>query len=251
MLKMLGMLKTRTLAVAAAAVLFAAGAGTSHAALSRATGGAGFSGTLSTNPTIRQQQLLADPDDPIFGSSSVLYDASIVSLVGFSFGPGYMGSGAVEVINQSEELTFMQELNSFLLNPAGEQTGYVQVQFFKVAGTGQIEIAEGFEAADEDGPAGVDTHQFFFEYLEGVSPTTVATYTIYADAGNRDSGNKMDTMTGLAGEGNPFTLLPDQIASATVSAPLAAPVPAAVYQGGAGLAALAVLGGIRRMGLKL
>src|SRR5690349_21521596 len=58
-------------------------------ALCKAGGGSGYSGTLSTNPTIRQQQLICDPAEPARGSTSVLYDASKVSLIGYQYGPGY------------------------------------------------------------------------------------------------------------------------------------------------------------------
>src|SRR2546423_14087625 len=44
-------------------------------ALARAAGGSGYSGTLSTNTAIRQQQLICDPAEPAAGSTSVQYEA--------------------------------------------------------------------------------------------------------------------------------------------------------------------------------
>ena len=58
-------------------------------ALSKAGGGSGLSGTLSTNPTIRQQQLICDPDPPDVGSTSVMYNPAMSLLAGITDGPGY------------------------------------------------------------------------------------------------------------------------------------------------------------------
>ena len=68
-------------------------------ALAKATGGSGCSANLSTNPTIRQQQLICDPasalvaaDDqgsaPLQGSTSVSYDPLQVTLLDARPGPG-------------------------------------------------------------------------------------------------------------------------------------------------------------------
>src|SRR5690349_3871352 len=51
---------------------------------------ASYSGTLSRNATIRQQQLICDPPEPIEGSTSVEYEPDKVSLAGFAYGPGYI-----------------------------------------------------------------------------------------------------------------------------------------------------------------
>ena len=38
-------------------------------AMAKATGGSGYSGTLSTNAVVRQQQLICDPVEPVAGST--------------------------------------------------------------------------------------------------------------------------------------------------------------------------------------
>src|SRR5215211_6667837 len=58
-------------------------------ALAKATGGSGYSGTLSTNSVIRQQQLICDPAEPVQGSTSLQYEADKVTLRGMQYGPGY------------------------------------------------------------------------------------------------------------------------------------------------------------------
>src|SRR5687767_5684062 len=108
-------------------------------ALAKAGGGSGYSGCLSTNPTIRQQQLICDPDEPRSGSTSVLYDASLVTLAELEYGPGYgpriiedgeftdFVQGYVQVFDG--ETTSLQRIESFLDAPAGIETGYIQVWF--------------------------------------------------------------------------------------------------------------------------
>src|SRR4051794_16780215 len=82
----------------------------SHGALSKATGGSGYSGQLSSNSIIRQQQLICDPavpvattpspfaqGAPVRGSTSVAFDPHVVHLTAVQLGKGYSGSGLVEV----------------------------------------------------------------------------------------------------------------------------------------------------------
>src|SRR5688572_8776213 len=38
----------------------------------------------------QQQTLACDPDEPLGGSTSVLYNPSVVQVTGFGFGPGYL-----------------------------------------------------------------------------------------------------------------------------------------------------------------
>src|SRR5215218_1592551 len=52
-------------------------------ALAAATGGSGYSADLSSNATIRQQQLICDPIEPKAGSTSVQYDPKVVRLTGY------------------------------------------------------------------------------------------------------------------------------------------------------------------------
>ena len=122
---------------AAVAAIGAVGlfADTTHAALAKASGGSGYSGKLSSNKTVRKQQLICDPATngpsalangaPKVGSTSVNYDPGIVSLAGLAMSTGYAGSGVVEVTDG--EATFLQDIQSFLEEPAGRETGYAQV----------------------------------------------------------------------------------------------------------------------------
>src|SRR5439155_20301378 len=110
-------------------------------------------------------------------------------------GTGYAGSGKVEV--QSGGKRFLQDLSTFLRKPAGTETGYVQL-FFHHGARGSLPpdtlfgpkgepgltpVAKGFDTNMSDGPAGFDTHSFFFTYKAGVPGTKVAAYDIFASSG--------------------------------------------------------------------
>src|SRR3954452_11000661 len=87
----------------------------SHAALTGRT--AALSGKLSANKAVRQQQLIADPASPgplalgapRRGSTSIMYDAGMVSLSGLELGTGYRGSALVEVRTEGGR-TALQDL---------------------------------------------------------------------------------------------------------------------------------------------
>lgn len=207
----------------------------SHAALSKAAGGSGYSGTLSSTPAVRQQQLICDPVEPIRGSTSVLYESELVTLNGFRYGPGY---GPLDNLTAVVEVrvgaaTRLQNLASFLANPEGAETGYVQVYYELIGSAGQI-APDGTVLDEDPGPGlpgeGVDTHAFQFiernfvlqggdVSAQGILPIVVATYTIYADEGTRPSGNRRDFLTGRNDAGELFTLTPSQLQSATVTSP--------------------------------
>ena len=231
------------------------------AALARLTGG-GYSGVLSSNKKIRNQQLTCDPATqgvtegegesgiPISGSTSVLYDPSLVTLSGLTFGPGYVGSGLVELRDPPPpgapapaHPLFFEPVDRFLKNPkVGIQTGYVQVNYKLTGSAGLMSVPAGFATVDSNGVQGVDTHALTFSYLPGVPDGTQATYQIYADTGKRPSGNRPDSLTALGPDGKPFTLGPSQLSPATVSGSLntaTVPLPPALWTGLATLAALA------------
>jgi hypothetical protein len=222
----------------------------SHAALAKKLGGSGLSGKLSSNKAIRRQQLIADPNDPDSGSESLLYNPNIVTVSGVNFGPGYTGGVMVEIDNDGVHQ--LQDLTSFLANPLGVETGYLQVSFNTPVITGpppthgQINVANGYKTVDSGGPAGVDTHELFFNYLATVPDSAVAVYTLYADHGGRDSGNRSDFLAGHDSSGN-FTVGPDGIAPITVRGSLnAVPVPPAVWIGGVMLVGLFAATKLRR-----
>jgi len=241
-----------------------ASADVASAALAKRRGGSGLSGSLSSNPTIRQQQLICDPaagveaaaidpnvsalaqGAPRRGSDSVNYDPSVVSLTGIQLGTGYAGSGRVEV--RAGEGTFLQDLTAFLKKPAGTETGYVQLFFhhgargnlppdnlFGPAGEPfKIAVPEGYTPNMSDGPEGFDTHSFFFTYKAGVPGTTIAAYDIFASTSGRASGTSADFLTGVdttAGS-QEFTIPASQITPAHVEGALVTvPLPPAVWAG--------------------
>jgi hypothetical protein len=243
----------RAFTLAAVVGLFGLSASTAEAALAKAAGGSGFSGTLSSNKAIRKQQLICDPESPTGGSTSAQYNPGIVSLSGFSFGPGYSGSGLIEVTSGNE--TFLTDLNTWLVRPFGTQTGYVQIQYSEgqivgaapTAGPlhGQIAAPKGYLQVDRGGPVAVDTHALFFDYLSSVPDSAVAEYTVYADTGVH--GNSPDFMNGQKDDGTSFTLAPGDIAPVTVRGSLnAVPLPPAVLVGGMMMAGVAIARRVRR-----
>ena len=150
-------------------------------ALSRAAGGSGYSGTLSTNPATRQQQLICDPNEPLEGSTSVLYDASLVTINHAEPGPGYRLTGvlvavepviteppaltdnlAVAAVEAAVEDVILVPLSTFQENRFNfRETGYIQVKYVLVGDAGQLQ-PQG-EVNDEAGVDGVDTHALFFD----------------------------------------------------------------------------------------
>src|SRR4051812_29698526 len=109
----------RLLIVCAVAGWFGISAEVSRAALAKRAGGSGLSGQLSCNKAIRKQQLIADPNEPDAGSTSVLYDPSTVTLSGLNFGPGFSGRAVVEVRNGGE--TMLEDFFAFQKSPLGQE----------------------------------------------------------------------------------------------------------------------------------
>jgi hypothetical protein len=193
------------------------------------------------------QTLTADPDDPLFGSTSVEYDVGIVHITGFGFGPGYekwdppsrentdsnliTPSGfSIEVFQGFE--TVMVDLAAYLAEPSGTPTGYIQT-FWQltpnpedstgkyIPGGDQIFICK--EAAF---PEGVDTHYLEFQYNDGVPDIIPASYRVYDSTVNRPSGATVDFMAS-GDPSEPDITSPGQIIDAVVIG-TAVPEPAAV-----------------------
>ena len=210
------LLNASRVAAACAVALFLSVPSATDAALARRQVGgtapvASYSATLSQNPAVRQQQLICDPLEILEGSTSVEYEPAKVSLAGFAYGPGFGPrppptaapfddaggavvaglppplDGFVEVFGGGE--TFLQPISQFLVQPAGVETGYVQMFYERtfLAPPGQI---APFGPVLDDDPGlgapgeGVDTHQLLFDVLDapGLGP---ATYHVYADDGSR------------------------------------------------------------------
>ncbi len=114
-------------AVIAAAGLLGAFADVSFGAIAKRTGGSGYSGALYGNKAQRKQELICDPNEPTAGSTSTTYDPTIVSLTGFTYGPGFSGQAYVEVSPIASFAAtpagqigpFLQSISSFLVRPAG------------------------------------------------------------------------------------------------------------------------------------
>jgi PKD repeat protein len=142
-------------------------------ALSKAGGGSGCSGTLSTNPTIRQQQLICDPDDPAAGSLSVLYNQTFVSLAAAEPGPGYNNDAfqvlvGVQRFNGEFSVNALVTLQEFLDSDGTlPETGFVQIHFSLNEGAsgGQISVRDGNTVLDDEGVQGFDTHALYFNEL--------------------------------------------------------------------------------------
>lgn len=256
-------MKKHVLMTMALAAWVSCSAESTFAALAQQAGGSGYSGTLSNNKAIRKQQLIADPNHPISGSTSLSYDPSVVTISSLIFGPGYGGTGFVEV--DDGEGTFLQDIDSFLSSPAGSETGYAQV-FYSLGGPiitfgastplgaslpttpGQIPVAPGFIPIKKGGPTAVDTHAFEFTYLPTVPDSTVAVYTIFAKPPNSETEELGDFMEGEDGQGNRFILNASQIAPVTVRSNLnAVPLPPQVWAGLATLAAIVVVASRRHI----
>lgn len=213
-------------------------------AAARAQGLSGYSGTLSTNTSIRQQQLICDPDEPVQGSTSVSYDASKVTLLDVQPGPGYGNESfqvLVEVLPYSEGESFpiLVPLNS--VSDVGFETGYVQIRYVKSGEAGQVTPDEGYTIVDEGGVDGVDTNYLYFALRSEVPDDATVSYTIFAAPAGTHSNNEEDFLAINDADGNPTIIFgPDDLSPAFVStdtAPTVAPLdPITVLEGADGLA---------------
>lgn len=181
------------------------------------------------------QTLTADPDEPLFGSTSIEYDIGVVQVTGFGYGPGYeppplvigleaslssTSSGAqIELFNG--ENTLMMDLGQFLYSrPTGlTPTGYLQAFWhLKDGESGGKYIPEGenFIGSNSAIPGGVDTNFFTFEYLPGVPDTIPAVYRVFDSPTARPGGGEIDFMASGNKE-NPDYTRPGEIFDAVIS----------------------------------
>src|SRR3954469_7380920 len=120
-------------------------------AMSLKRGGSGYSNLLATDTAaVRQQKLICDPPEPLEGSVSTQYDPRLVTLRGASPGPGYDNEkfgGAVEVLVGDK--TQLQDLLSFLRDPIGKETGYVQIHYALSGQAGQMQPPRDWLVLDE------------------------------------------------------------------------------------------------------
>lgn len=195
----------------------------------------------------QQNTCIYDPVAPEDGSTSVFYDRGYATEFGTTRlsisdllpGPGYDVSGLVEVrlVTGTEtpssfsstsngaraSFTVYQNLEEFLENPAGEETGYAQVFFTRNEDpTGRFDIGpfeeQGFEQTDEDGVVedGVDTHAFSFVTKPGTPENAEIPITHFASDGSLTG--LPDRLRGIE-EGEEFVINFDGLSPATVTTP--------------------------------
>lgn len=256
--------RLRTLVMSSLAAVVVAGP-ECHAALAvRAGGKPRFTARLSSNPAIRRQQLIVDPEGILSGSVSVQYDPSLVRLVDVQDPADFRVTGGFVKILPTLGLAGARiPLAAFLESRGDEaaslgsaaadkprperEAGVVQVFFNRkddvtppavraaaAAAPSVIPNLPGFTTVDEDGPTGVgDTHALLFEYIG--PPEFRARYTVYAAP--PDTGTTPDYLIPADDPQNPITYR--DLGSAFVLGPLgtvdrpppAVPLPPAAWAG--------------------
>ena len=207
-----------------------------------------------TNLTARQTQILTcDPEEPLYGSTSVQYDVGVVNVTGFGFGPGYRAwselssskpSGAtieVQLVSSARHdgNATMVDLAAYLQGqyPGAVETGYLQLYWERDGqGTPGKYTPEGMIPLGSNAPipGGVDTHYFAFQYRQGVPDTIPAAYRVFDEVADHGSGNTVDFMA--SGDiNNPEVTAPGEIFDAVISG-TAVPEPGAAAVALAGLA---------------
>lgn len=210
--------------------------------------GSRYGGTLSSNSSIRTQQLTADPVTVLRGSTSTEYDPSVVRLNNvFALDGFFVNSVYVAVTFDGGETEQLITLGQFIegLGIAFQETGYLQVFYQREEGQG-FEIP--FEESPNDGYVVVDTggeihgdltHSMLFNYI-AEDLGTIARYRLYADNGSR--GFSADSLVSID---DPNFEIRD-IEEATVAGAgngALIPLPAAF---GPGLVGLAVVGLVKK-----
>lgn len=197
-----------------------------HASLARSLSQpiSAYSASLFGKTSLSSQQrqtLTADPDEPLGGSTSVTFDPAVVKVTDFGFGVGYLKADnspfetgfGIEVVQAASPSGFaLIDLGEYLELPGPHTvTGYLRC-WFKISGegvgpTGKLTDSFDWQNSHQDfvhlgtnGPFGVDTHYFDFEYL-GMDNSVVAAYSVFAD----ESTNRYAFTP--AGP-QPYTLLP-------------------------------------------
>lgn len=182
-----------------------------------------FSGTLSTNPNVKRQQLICDPEVeggskvPVLGKFSVEYDPDLNQLSSWEPGPGYILTSKMIEVTQSgyDNFKLLVDFDTFFeyrYQLQYKETGYIQIGF-------QLYDAAAFR--ETDGTIPINTNGFQFVAIDGDeagadmvalefdSPGNFASagfsalalderdlgiFKVFADSGNRASGNSQDYM---------------------------------------------------------
>lgn len=155
--------------------------------------------------SLQLQTLTCDPDEPIEGSTSAQFNPGIVDVIGFGFGPGYEALASspfpsgfgIEIFSSAHPSgQEVVDLGQFTAVPQGAlPTGYLRAYFQLgpggVGATGKLtentqfqEMHPGFTLLDNDGPVGVDTHYFDFQYRT-LDDSVAAPYSVFAEEANQ------------------------------------------------------------------
>jgi hypothetical protein len=253
------------LSLVAALFVTAAGEQEASAALaSKLTGKKRFTARLSSNPALRRQQLIVDPEGILGGSVSTRYDPSLVRLVGY-LAPGNFAvtGGNIRVLPGTSLTDVIIPVDDFLLanSAAGtapavySELGFVQISFERrpspsltFGGNSVIPNQPGYRTIAEDGPTGInDTHALIFEYWSRTPSDARCEYEVYATPALSDV--RSDFIVSEDDPANPIPyseLGPAVVAGSLTSRPLeptpAVPLPPAA---GVALALLATMATIR------
>jgi hypothetical protein len=179
-------------------------------------GGSGFSNLLATDSAaVRQQKQIIDPPEPLAGSVSTLYDASKVTIVGATPGPGYENANFAAFVEvKTGNGNRLQLLNEFLVRPLGEETGYVQVRFELTGQPGKIQLPREWITLDVDGTDGLDPAAIDFLVRPNVPSDSLFVYRSYA-AREGEHGNPEDFL--ITNDGTRTRLGPAQLTPADTS----------------------------------
>jgi hypothetical protein len=151
-------------------------------AMSLKVGGSGYSNLLATDSAaLRQQKLICDPPEPKAGSTSTAYDPKLVTLVGATPGPGYENEAFLALVGVAgPNGPQLQPLDQFLRDPAGPETGYVQIRYELSGQAGKIAPPREWMVLDVGGTEGADTHALDFLRHDDVSPDVPMNYRTFA-----------------------------------------------------------------------
>ena len=186
-------------------------------AMSLKAGGSGFSNLLATDSAaVRQQKLIIDPPEPRAGSTSSLYDPKLVTVRGATPGPGYENDFFAAFVGvQVGQLTQLQRIEEFLREPAGPETGYLQVRYQLTGQAGKMIPPREWLVLDVGGTEGMDTHALDFALLDDVRPDQPIEYRVFA-ARKGEFGNPDEDFL-ITNDGSDTRLGPDQLSPAQAS----------------------------------
>jgi hypothetical protein len=145
-------------------------------------------GDAESNPVLRHLQLIVDPDGAQFGSTTVSYEPSDVSLQSVFQVPNYYVTGGyVGVMVGSQSA--VQPLSDFFSHPAGPEFGIVQVQWSLVSsGSADYGTApDGSSGYVDDGtfgtanPSDGGDNTFALQFLYKVPPSEASMYEVEED----------------------------------------------------------------------